>query len=76
MGGTGNSLAARRLFEAQIQGVPKRRKQSKHPLHHKKVQFLGNSEVHSDQNLGTFDYLHQGSKIFHFKFHLNTLLFQ
>ena len=59
-----------------IQGVPKRRKQSKHPLHHKKMQFSGNSEVHSDQNLGTFDYLYQCSKIFLFKSHLNTLLFQ
>ena len=59
-----------------LQGVPKRRKQSKHSLHHKKVQFSGNSKVHSDQNLGTFDYLYQSSKILLFKSHLNTLLFQ
>ena len=38
------------------------------------MHFLGNLGVYPDHNLGTFGYLHQGSKIFHVKSHLNTLV--
>ena len=40
------------------------------------MHFWVNYGVHLDHNLGTFDYLYQGSKICHLKFDLNTILFQ
>ena len=35
--------------------------------------FWGFYGVHPDQNLWTFDNLHQGSQIFHFKCYLKTV---